>query len=265
MLSLKTQGGDNLFAELPDLTLDCPGAGPYHLYGGHRLWFAPEEPGITYLPDDSPVQARVIDNGVHITQDVESKTALQKELGIRLIDGRAEVEVKHTITNRGSREQTLAPWAITQFKPGGVGILPLYGGGKSDNPTQPDRSITLWPYADINSKYITWGNQQILIQAQMQEGSLKVAIPNPAGWLAYWIDAMLFVKRADYDPKAAYFDFGSSSECYCNPHFLELETLAPIAKLAPGQCVEHVERWQVFEDVAWQDDLRDILAVVKGE
>ncbi len=265
VLSLKTKSGDNLFAELPDLTLDCPGAGLFHLYGGHRLWYAPEEPRITYLPDDSAVQAQAIENGVHITQDVEAQTSLRKELEIRLIDDRAEVEVRHTITNEGNQDWTLAPWAITQLKPGGVGILPLYGGGKPDNPTLPDRSIVLWPYTDINSQHITWGNEQILIQAQMQEGSLKVGFTNPAGWLAYWIEGTLFVKRAEYDPRAAYFDFGSPSQCYCNPHFIELETLAPITRLAAGESVEHVERWQVYENVEWREDLKSVLSLIQRE
>lgn len=264
VLSLKYKNGDNLLAELPGITLDCPGVGPFHLYGGHRLWYAPEEPRITYLPDDNPVSVEAMENGVHITQDVETQTSLRKELEIHLIEDQAEIEVRHTITNEGDQEWTIAPWAITQLIPGGVGILPLFGGGNPDNPTLPDRSIVLWPYTDIDSKYITWGNEQILIQAQVQEGSLKVGFPNPAGWIAYWIEGTLFVKRAKYDPQLAYFDFGSSTQCYCNPHFIELETLAPITELAPGESVEHVERWQVFGEVEWQDDLKDVLALVKG-
>jgi len=265
VLSLKTKNGGNLFAELPGITLDCPGTGLFHLYGGHRLWYAPEEPRVTYLPDDSPVQAQAIDNGVHITQDVEVQTGLRKELEIRLIEDKAEVGVRHTITNEGKQDWTIAPWAITQLIPGGVGILPLYGGGNPDNPTLPDRSFVLWPYTDINSPYITWGNQQILIRAEMQEGSQKVGFTNPAGWLAYWVEGTLFVKRAAYDPKAAYFDFGSPSQCYCNPHFIELETLAPITKLGPGESVEHVEQWQVYEDVTWKDALDEILPLIRGK
>ncbi len=264
VLSLKFKDNDNLFAELPDLTLDCPGTGLFHLYGGHRLWYAPEDPRITYLPDDNPVSVDAIENGVHITQEVEEQTAIQKELEIRLIDDKAEVEVRHTITNMGDQERTLAPWAITQLKPGGIGILPLFGGGNPDNLTLPDRSIVLWPYTDINSQHIIWGNQQILIQSQVQEGALKVGFSNPAGWLAYWIEGTLFVKRAVFDSRAAYFDFGSSSQCYCNPHFIELETLAPIIKLAPEKSVEHIEQWQVYEDVPWEDDLKDILSLIQG-
>jgi hypothetical protein len=44
ILGLALRGGENLFAEIPGVTLDCPGAGEYHFYGGHRLWAAPEDP-----------------------------------------------------------------------------------------------------------------------------------------------------------------------------------------------------------------------------
>ena len=44
IIGLAFQGGENVFAELPDLTLECPGVSVYHLRGGHRLWHASEEP-----------------------------------------------------------------------------------------------------------------------------------------------------------------------------------------------------------------------------
>jgi hypothetical protein len=30
---------------------------------------------------------------------------------------------------------------------------------------------------------------------------------------------------------------------------LELETLGPLAKVAPGKAVEHTETWQLFKDI----------------
>ena len=56
ILSLSLNGGENLLAELQDAVLECPGSGKLHLYGGHRLWHAPEEPSRTYIPDNAPVE-----------------------------------------------------------------------------------------------------------------------------------------------------------------------------------------------------------------
>ncbi len=264
ILSLKSGKGDNLLAVLPEATLECPGEGPYHFYGGHRLWYAPENPQITYLPDDSPVDVEALENGVRLTQAIDPRTTLQKVLDVRLARNRASIEVKHTLKNQGDKEQVLAPWAITQLKPGGVAILPQFTGISEGNPTLPNRTITLWPYTDINSGHITWGNETILVRARMKEGKLKIGFPNPAGWMAYWIDGSLFVKRARYVQGAEYFDRGSSSECYCDPRFLELETLAPTTGLPPGGSIEHIETWDLHDDIEWSDDLVGVLPVIRG-
>jgi len=85
ILSLSHAGGDNLLAELPDAVLECPGSGKLHLYGGHRLWHAPEEPSRTYLPDHFPVEVTAVEDGCRLTQDVESRTGLQKSMEIHLV------------------------------------------------------------------------------------------------------------------------------------------------------------------------------------
>jgi hypothetical protein len=76
-----------------------------------------------------------------------------------------------------------------------------------------------------------------------------VGFPNARGWLAYWLDGNLFVKRAAYHAEASYYDFGSSSELYCNQKFLELETLAPTGTIQPGGSAVHVETWEFYEGI----------------
>ncbi len=41
-------------------------------------------------------------------------------------------------------------------------------------------------------------------------------------------------------------DFNCNAEVYCNAQFIELETLAPLVKLAPGQAVTHDETWEFY-------------------
>lgn len=38
-------------------------------------------------------------------------------------------------------------------------------------------------------------------------------------------------------------------ETFTNKEMLEVETLGPLTKLAPGASVEHVENWYLFADV----------------
>ena len=244
VLSFGFQDGENLFAELPDVAAECPGTGTFHFYGGHRLWHAPEEPARTYLPDDTPVEVSPYENGLLVTQPVEAKTGLQKSIEIRIV-GERQVVVQHSIRNQNLWDVTCAPWAITQLKPGGTGILPQI---LQDTGVLPNRTLTLWPYTDMSSANVHWGSDLILVQAKM-ESPFKVGFANPRGWLAYWWNGMLFVKQADYNPNARYFDFGSSTQCYCNPQFIELETLAPITAIPPEGVATHVELWSLYNDI----------------
>jgi hypothetical protein len=262
VISLKINQGKNILAELPHATLDCPGKGDFHLYGGHRLWHAPEDPALTYLPDDDPVEIKPVENGLEVTKQPEEETRIQKDIKIKLVDEN-KVTVTHTLTNAGLALIPCAPWAITQVKPGGVAILPQNQELWDQNPTLPNRPLVLWPYTDINSPYIEWGNQVVMIRADMKAGHLKIGFPNPRGWLAYWRSGTLFIKRAAFDHQVEYYDFGSSSECYCNDQFLELETLGPKVTLRPGESTEHVETWELYDGIPWPDQLDDLVDLIE--
>ena len=245
ILSFGFKNGENLFAELPEAVIEVPDVHTFRFYGGHRLWHAPEEPKRTYVPDDSPVDIVPTQNGLTVTQPVEVQTGLQKMLEIRLSGESAQVVITHHLTNQGLWPVTCSPWAITQLKTGGTAILPQT---KHDTNVLANRSLALWPYTDMVNPNVRWGSNYILLDAAL-DSPFKIGFPNPRGWLAYWWNGMLFVKRADYDPRAEYFDFGSSSECYCDHRFIELETLAPIHTLAPGETASHIEIWHLYRDV----------------
>ena len=252
ILYLGLPGGDNLLAELPDEELDCPDAGTLKMWGGHRLWHAPEIRRRTYLPDDQPLTVTPVEHGVEVIQPIESQTGIEKSMRIMLPDQDATVIIDHTLTNHGMWPIELAPWAITQIKPGGTAILPQFTANADADGLLPNRRVALWPYTDIRSPHITWGNRYIFIQATMTANALKIGFPNPDGWLAYHIGDTLFVKQAAYHPDADYFDYGSSTECYCCGDFIELETLGPRTTLGPGQSVTHRETWQVHSGITFE-------------
>jgi hypothetical protein len=199
----------------------------------------------TYALDDQPVDVVATGDGLSVTKQPEAETGIEKSMEIALVGDKPQVVIHHTLTNRGLWPMECAPWAITQLRTGGVAILPQ---SEEETGLLPNRSVVLWPYTDIASPQVTWSNGCILVRAEMQS-PFKVGFPNSRGWLAYWLDDTLFVKRAGFDSKAAYYDFGSSSECYCGAHFIELETLAPITRLAPGQSAEHIETWELYANV----------------
>ncbi len=61
---------------------------------------------------------------------------------------------------------------------------------------------------------------------------------------------------------------GSNFETFTNESMLEVETLGPLTRVEPGECVEHIETWQLFGDVPSPQNDADveahILPLLKG-
>lgn len=260
IISLSLRGEENMLASLPDFTVDRPDGKTFRFYGGHRLWHAPEHMPRTYGMDDSPVEISPIPNGLSVNQPTEPETGIQKSLRIELAGNQPKVKITHTLTNLNAWAVECAPWAITQFKTGGVVILPL---SRTDLDLLPNRLLAIWSYTDMSSPCLHWGREHLWLRAQMTS-PFKLGFPNPRGWMAYALNGNLFVKRAVCQANAEYYDFGSSSECYCCDSFLELETLAPITNLQPGVAVSHIETWELYRTSASIQSEQDIHALVQN-
>jgi hypothetical protein len=66
------------------------------------------------------------------------------------------------------------------------------------------------------------------------------------------------VKRFDVVLNAAYPDMNSNTEIYMAGGFIEVETLAPLQKVQPGETAEHAERWFLFQNKNLED-LKQVL------
>jgi hypothetical protein len=247
-------GGENLFAELP------PGDGyatpfgePWHAYGGHRLWHAPEDPVRTYWPDNKPVAFSARDGKVLLVQGIESHTLLRKSMEITLDPDEAKVTVVHRIENDGAFPVQLALWALTMMAPGGAGIYPNAPFKPFPEDLLPVRPLVLWSYTRLADPRWTWGDRLFqLRQDPARKDPQKVGFYNAEGWLAYRRGDVLFIKEIDPAPMSrAHVDEGSNCETFTNHEMLELETLSPFVRIAPGTAAEHVERWRVATGVDW--------------
>ena len=243
-------GGDNVFGEFEEL-MGLTGGDEWRLYGGHRLWHAPEAKPRSYIPDNGPVEVEAEGRDtLHIVQPVELVTGVKKEMILTLREGR--VTVKHMLTNEGLWPVELAPWGLSVMAPGGMGIVPQPTSHHPDN-LLPNRTLALWPYTDMSDNRLGWGEKYITIKQDTSAGPTKIGLSADDGWLAYWNNGVLFIKRFDYQPGAVYPDGGCSIEMYTNEQMLEVETLGPVARLEPGCCARHVERWYLFAKVALPD------------
>ena len=249
IIHLAVPGGPNVFKQYAD-QMGKAGEAAWQIRGGHRLWFAPEDPVATYFPDNGPVQVEELPRGIRLRPAPETANGIQKEIDITLDKKRPRVRLRHRILNIGSQLVRLAPWALSVMAPGGTMILGLPPRGSHPKDLLPNQTITLWPYTDLGDARLKCGTRAILLrQDTAATKPEKFGILTPEGWAAYAVAGCLFVKRFPCKLRKAYPDMGCNAEFFTNADMLEVESLGPLVNLKPGRKVEHVEDWSLFADV----------------
>ena len=246
VISLRSSTGKagNLFLELP---ADAKPFHGFYLRGGHRLWHAPEDIVRSYQPDDAPLAVKPLAKGVAVMQPVEEKTGLQKGLKVELL-GERTVKVTHTLTNRGLWAVEVAPWSLTMFRPGGIGVLSLHPkGDHAKGDLLPNYALVPWTFTDLSLPVWQMHRNFIGIDVVKATYAQKLGITNYPGWSAYWSAGTTFVKYAPVLRGVSYPDLGSAFEVFTNGEMIELETLGALAKLEPGKTATHTEFWTLLD------------------
>ena len=240
-------GGENMLSELPDRRPNTE----FRIWGGHRLWLAPEAKDRTALPDNHPLEHRQESDGTFRVIAPADAGGIQKEMAVRLDAEGTGVTVEHRVTNRGLWGAELAPWAITILRGGGTALLPQEPYRRHEDALLPARPIVLWYYTDLTDPRLTLGSKYLRVRTDAgNQEPLKIGAGNKQGWMAYHVEGALFLKRFPHEEGAVYPDYGSNAEIYTQRSFIELESLGPLRKLEPGASVTHVERWFLFKDIA---------------
>jgi len=241
---------ENEFAELYQVA-ESSDPNTWHIYGGHRLWHAPEAYPRTYSPDNTPVTWHIQGESLVVTQPPEVSTGIQKELEISLAAEGTHVRVIHRLRNLGVWEVRLAAWALSVMAPGGSAILPLPPRGHHGyDQLLPVGALALWSYTDLSDPRWGFGRNYLLARHDpLRQTEQKIGLHTPLGWAAYARRGHLFIKKFAYDPQAVYPDWGSTVEVFISASMLELETLGPLTTLPPGGEVEHLEDWYLFREV----------------
>lgn len=242
-------GSQNLFKEFPE-QLGKSGEEKFQARGGDRVWKAPEDPIATWAPDNVAVEIHVTPDGLVAREPIEPLTKLQKELEISMAPSGTHVKVSHRIINHSLFPLEFAPWALTMMAPGGVAISGFPPRGHHPANLEATNPLVIWAYTNLADprwkftlKYLT------LRQDPSNNEPQKIGLFNAQTWAAYLLNGEVFVKRTTADPSKTYPDFGCSFETFTNQDFLEVETLGPMTKVAPGQKVELVEHWELYRNI----------------
>ncbi|MBL8045895.1 MAG: hypothetical protein JNL09_05100 [Anaerolineales bacterium] len=243
-------GGQNFMAEFP-AAHGQTGGGDWVQYGGHRLWHAPEQAPRTYQPDNGPVTLEEHADFVRLIQPMEPATGLQKEIDLHLAPEAPHVRVTHRLRNNSMWEIEAAVWALSVMAPNGVAVVPLPPRAPHSTQTLlPTSQLTLWSYTDLADKRLTLGTRYILLRQDAGHvGFQKIGVRATDGWAGYWLNGELFLKTFHFYAHATYPDFNTPVEVFTDAEMLELETLGPLTRIAPGATVEHTENWRLFRGV----------------
>jgi hypothetical protein len=243
------------------------GGNDWRIYGGHRLWIAPEAMPLSYHPDNSAVEYAFRNGMLTVTAPKESTSGIRKEMQITLSAGSNEVTVAHCLTNENPFDMQLSVWAISALAPGGCAIVPQEPYGEGNDFLLPARPLALWQYTKMNDPRWVWGEKYILAQHDPSlADEQKIGVLNKQGWAAYYLNKTLLIKKFDYNAQSLYPDYGCNNEVYINGAFLELETLGPLIILAAGKTAVHIERWELhnIEGMATTYEIdRNVLPLAK--
>lgn len=253
----------NLLAETPDVTWDTP-YGVYYLRGGHRLWHAPEAAGRSSMPDNEGLIVEDLAGGVRLCQATEAGTGIRKTIEIQLQPDRPAVSLRHILRNDGLWPVQLAPWAITQLPLEGLVILPQQVGPLDPDGLRPNRHLVFWPYTRAADPRLHWGDDYLFIRAEPLTDPFKIGYLNRHGWIGYLWRDVLFEKRFTPLPNQVHPDWNCNTEVYTNHRFVELETLAPLHCLEPGETMLHTEEWKVWGGVKTPETLSEVDSVIKS-
>lgn len=241
-------GGENMFKEYADMA-GKTGGKEWRIYGGHRLWHAPEADPRSYQPDNSAIKLEEHPSFVRLIQPTEKATGIQKEIDIYLDPKEAHVRLVHRLRNNGLWGVELAVWSLSVLAQGGKAIIPLPPRGSHPKDLAPANTLTMWAYTDMSDPRWTWGNKYIMLR-QDAAATLpqKIGVMDGEGWAAYANKGQLFVKTFPFEPDVMYPDWGCSIETFTNADMLELESLSPLVYLEPKETAEHIEDWYLFKD-----------------
>lgn len=235
---------NNILKTYPD-QLSHPNPNEFELYGGHRLWSAPEVPGFTDEPDGRPLERAFMEGGTLVLEGALGASKLRKQIKVWI--DKNQVHLQHTLTNEGDRPVECALWALTVMEAGGVGLTPQGPHVPHSECLEPERPIVLWPYTRMNDPRVRWGDRMIRLHQHPSGGPFKIGIWLKEGMAGYWRNGLLMLKAFPPGRPDQLLDYGCSFETFTREEMLEVESLAEKVVLEPGDSASHPETWALFE------------------
>jgi hypothetical protein len=232
-------GKQNIFWEQPaDMTLYTKG--DWRIRGGHRMWIAPEDDR-EYFPDNAPIDCRVENDTIVLTQQEDTLQKVIKGMEITFGEG-ASVTVRHKLQNTDTAPRECALWPISVMAPGGTEHIPLMIRDVGDHPSH---WLSFWDSTNIGDPRVTYLKDEIILTHRPIGDMYKVGVSQLRAPAWYENHGVIFEIEFSVTDGMTYPDNDVSYETYLCDQMLEMESLSPLYTFAPGETREHTEVWHL--------------------
>jgi hypothetical protein len=150
--------------------------------------------------------------------------------------------VMHRVENTGDTELDVALWAISAMAPGGVERIPMK---KYTSGYFPRHHFSTWHYTDLGDERAKYSRDEITLTHAPIEQKYKIGVGHPCDKVRYENRGVTFSLDFLIEEDECYPDGGVSYETFMCQHMVEMETLSPLFKIAPGESAEHSEVWEL--------------------
>ena len=241
VVHLSCTGMENLFYQQPnDLSDGFVTPAGWRLYGGHRLWIAPESDD-TYYPDNDPVTYTQDADSVLVTQQIDPVLKIRKQLRITFGDG--TVELEHIAVNEADQPLTGATWGVNTLAAGGTAHIGFPVTQPGDY--VPRRVVSLWANTNLHDERVRFTKDSLTAWHKPSRDYFKIGLYCAPGKAVFENKGQRLTITFDALPLDQHPDNGCNFELYMCDKFMELETLGAKRYLQPGEIMSHTETWQL--------------------
>lgn len=239
VVHLSCPGMENLYYEQPkDLSDGCATPQGWKVYGGHRLWFAPES-DLVYCPDNDPVTYRVDGNSVYVEQKTEEWTGVKKVLRMHFREN--AVDVENIFINDTDKPMEGASWGVNTLAGGGTAKIDFAGTAPGDY--TPRRVVSLWADTNVHDPRVKFDRNSLTATHAPLADYFKMGLYCDPGKAVLENKGQRFTLTFAAEGIENHPDNGCNFELYLGKYFMELETLGVKRVLQPGEAACHWETW----------------------
>lgn len=242
VVHLSCVGCENLFYEQPsDRSDGFTTPDGWILYGGHRLWLAPECDN-SYYPDNAPVKYHVSDDVIVFEQDTDPLLQVRKRLMLSFGED-GSVCIDQQIENASDHPIEGAAWGVNTLGAGGEAEISF--GYIQKGGYNPQRFISLWSDTNLGDPRLKFEKDHLFAQHLPLDDYLKIGLYSYPGKAIFRNKGQKFELTFCAEPFEQYPDNGCNFELYMCKRFMELESLGEKKTILPGQCAGHTETWRI--------------------